>query len=542
VCVVALVSACGDARETKRTDGEAAKNTVGGGPVGGTLVVLADREPDQLNPITYNSLPAYHAVHLMFRQLARRDTTLSGYAPDLASAWRLEDDSTLVIEVRRDVRWHDGVPVTAEDVVFTIERQRDAAAASPRQGDVEAVRSATARDSFTVQVRFTRAGLYTVNALLEVVPVPKHLLSSVSAAEMARAPFSRSPVGNGFYRFGSWTPGQNLTLTANAEKPDGRASIERIVMRFIPDISSALTELLTEQADLIPKLPADLRGRVESSQKAKVYRGPRVRPTWITWNTRRPPLNDVRVRRALLMAVNRDEIAKGLFGGIGEPALSPIPATLSEHTAGVRPLPYDTAGAKRLLSEAGWRDSNGDGVLDKGGRALRIEVDYVSSDQARQDVLIAMQSSLRRIGVDLAPRGYESSAWVQRLRDGSFTGSFWGWGWGPGVMGPNASMIFHSRSIPPNGPNFAASRNAQIDALLDELLLTTDSARAKAIWPQLEQAMIDDAAYAPIYLEPELFALHSRIKGVRIRGIEWTEDAPYWYVEPAARLPRDGER
>lgn len=544
VCSSALLLACGDEARDPRTpdDAEGEYATLGGGPPGGVLVVLADREPDQLNPLTFNSTPAYHAVQLMFRPLARRDSTLSHYAPDLARAWRLDGDSTLVLELRNDVVWHDGLPVTAHDVVFTIDRQRDARTGSPRLADVAAVTSAVARDSFTVEVRLTRTSLYTVNALLEVVTVPRHLLGDVPPAQLRNAPFGRSPVGNGFYRFVSWSAGQSLTLEVDPRKPDGRAAIERIVMRFTPDVSAAITQLLAGHGDLIAKLPPDQKARMEAAPTVAVHSGPRVRPTWLALNTRRPPLDDARVRRALLMAVDREALARFVAGDVGEPALSPIPSVLREHTPGVRAIPFDTVGARRLLAEAGWRDTNGDGVVDRDGRPLRIEVDYIVSDQTRQNVLVAMQSMLPRIGVDLAPRGYESTAWVQRLREGSFTASFWGWGWGPGVVGPNAEMVFHSRSIPPNGPNFAASRNRRVDQLIDAALVVSDTSQARAIWAELEQLMIDDAVYAPIYMDPELFAVHSRFRNVRFRGIEWVEDAPYWYVEPSERLSRDRTR
>jgi peptide/nickel transport system substrate-binding protein len=526
-------------RDDSRVAGE--HGTLGGGPPGGVLVVLADREPDQLNPLTFSSTPAYQAVHLMFRPLARRDSTLSGYAPDLARSWRVENDSTVILELRRDVSWHDGIPVTAHDVVFTIERQRDPATASPRQGDVAAVTSVVARDSFTVEVRMTRTGVYTINALLEVVTVPKHLLEDVAVGEMRLAPFGRRPVGNGFYRFGSWVPAQSLTLEVDPAKPDGRAAIERIVMRFTPDMTAAMTQLLGGQADLLIKLPPALKDRAEQAAAVRVYSGPRIRPAWIAWNTRQAPLDDRRVRQALLMAVDREAIASGLFGAVGEPALSPIPTILREHTPTVRPLPHDPEGARRLLEEAGWRTGR-DGILQRDGRPLRLEIDFISTDLTRQDVLVAMQSMLRRIGVDLAPRAYESSAWVQRLREGTFAGSFWGWGWGPGVVGPNAEMIFHSRSIPPNGPNFAAARNPRIDELLDAVLVMTDTARARTLWTELEQLMIDDAVYAPIYMDPELFGVHARFRNVRFRGLEWSDDAPYWYVEPGELLGRDRVR
>lgn len=539
--LASLALACGD-RDAGTADETGDHDTFSGGPPGGTLVVLADREPDQLNPVTFSSTPAYHVVHLMFRPLARRDSTLSGYSPDLARAWSLEDDSTLVLQLRDDVFWQDGVRTSAHDVVFTIERQRDPQTASPRQADVAAVMSVTARDSFTVEVKLSRTGLYTVNSLLEVVPVPRHLLEATTAADMRNAPFSRTPVGNGFYRFGSWVAGQTLTLLADPAKPDGRASLDRIVMRFIPDMNAALTELQTGQGDLLQRLPPSNRERMMQAANVEVYSAPRIRPAWIALNTRRAPFDDVRVRRALLMGVDRDAIARGLFGEIGEAALSPIPEVLREHSPGVTPIPHDPEAARRLLAEAGWRDANGDGIAERNGQPLRFEVEFISTDQTREAVLVAMQSMLRRIGMDLVPRAYESTTWVTRLREGSFTASFWGWGWGPGVVGPNAEMIFHSRSIPPNGPNFAAARNARIDQLIDSTLVVMDTARARTIWRELEQTMIDDAVYAPIYMDPELYGMHSRFSGVRFRGLEWTDDAPYWYIETTDRLPRDRTR
>jgi peptide/nickel transport system substrate-binding protein len=541
-CCAILLTACGERGDDAQEAGGDEHGTFGGGPAGGVLVVLADREPDQLNPLTFSSTPAYQAVFLMFRRLALRDSTLSGYGPDLARSWTVENDTTVILELRDDVYWDDGVRVTAEDVVFTIELQRNPETGSPRLADVAAVTSVAARDSFSVAVGMSRTGVYDVNALLEVVPVPRHLLADVSPAELRNAPFGRRPVGNGFYRFGTWSAGQSLTLEVNAQKPDGRAAIDRIIMRFVPDMNAAMTELLTGQGDLIPRLPPNQKPRVDATANVTSYGGPRVRPAWLAFNTRRPPLDDVRVRRALLMAIDRQALADGLFADVGEPAWSPIPPALREHTPGVRPVPHDPDGARRLLAEAGWRDTNNDGIVDRGGRPLRIEAEFISTDQTRQDVLVAVQSMLRGVGVDLAPRAYESSTWVQRLRDGSFAASFWGWGWGPGVVGPNAIMIFHSRSIPPGGPNFAAARNPRIDQLLDAVLLAPDTAAARPIWAEIEQLMIDDAVYAPIYMDPELFGVHSRFRNVKFRGLEWVEDAIYWYIEPDDRLSRDRVR
>lgn len=539
--LVAL-TACGGGDESaarRQAVPEGGYHTFGGGPPGGILVVLADREPDALNPVTYSSNPAFQAVRLMFRALARRDSTLSHYAPDLAQSWELRPDSVVVLHLRHDVRWHDGVPVTSKDVVFTIETQKDRATASPRQTDVAAVEKVTATDSFTVEVKLSRTGVYTVNSLLEVVPIPEHLLGDVPHAKMSSAPFNQTPVGNGFYRFGRWDRGQSLVLEANTAYPEGRAALDRVILRFVPDINSALTELLSGQGDLMQKIPPDQADRVRATEGVKLYQAPRVRPAWIAWNTRRPPLDDKRVRQALLMAIDRPAIARGLFGDIGQPAYSPIPEAVAEHSPNVRPIPYDPAGAKRLLAEAGWIDHNGDGLVDRGGEPLSIEVDYISTDQSRRDVLVAVQSMLRKIGVTILPRSYESTAWVTRLRDRDFQGSFWGWGWGPGVMGPNAEMVFHSRSIPPRGTNFASYSNPRVDALVDSTLALPAGPQLQRVWAALEQQLIDDAVYAPIYLDPEQYGVNARYANVKFRGIEWWEDVPYWYIPLDKRLPRD---
>lgn len=546
VVLAVAATACGGGGDDRAAGGEGQApgdvKTLTGAPPGGSLVVLMDGEPDNLNPLTYDSKPASDIAHLIFRTLARRDTTLSNYKPDLAQSWELSPDSSIVIlKLRPDVKWHDGRPVTAEDVVWTIQQQQSEQIASPRRSDVAAIGEVTARDSFTVEARLERPGPYAVNALLEVMPAPKHLLGGVSADQMRTHPFGRSPVGNGLFRFVNWRPGQQLTIAANPDAPEGRPALNQIVMRFVPDANAAVTQLMGgQEGDLLPKVTPEQARTIANAPNVEVHNAARVRPGWITWNTRRAPLNDVNVRRALLMGIDRNALVKGLLGERGEPALSPIPPRLAEHNPGVRPIPFNPAMAGQLLDQAGWRDTNGDGIRDKNGRPLRIELEYSTADQMRTDMAVAMQAMLQRIGVQLVPKPYERATWVNRLRAGEFQGSFWGWGWGPGVVGPNAEAVFHSRSIPPgSGVNFARYSNPRVDALIDSALVTFDPAKSKQIWTALEQQLIDDAAYAPIFLDPELLGVNERFANVKFRGIEWWEDAPYWHVPENRRMPRD---
>jgi peptide/nickel transport system substrate-binding protein len=548
VLLAAGLAACGGGGDNR--GGGAAKGGAGdegvgaghptftGAAPGGTLIVLAEGDPDDLNPLTFDNTQSYQIVHLLFRALARRDSTLSNYVPDLLERWERPDSATVILKVRPNLKWHDGQPVTAEDIAFTIQRQQDSLTASPRQADVAGVASVRVVDPMTAEVKLNRTGPSTLNALLEVIPVPKHLLQNVGAAEMRFNAFSQKPVGNGLFRFGNWQKGQQITLEANADAPDKRPALDRVTIRVVPDATARLTQLLNGEADLV-KLAPEQRSRAENARGVRLETAAQVRPGWIAFNQQRAPVNDATVRRAFMMAINREAIVQAQFGPQGTAALSPIAPGLREHSESVRPIAHDPNAAKQLLEQAGWRDTNGDGIREKNGQPLRIEVEVSSADQVRKDMLVFMQQQLRQVGIDMALREFERTSWVERLRGREFTASFWGWGWGPGVMGPNAEMLFHSRSIPPNGPNFAGYSNPKVDALIDSILAENDSTRYLALWAQLEQQLIDDAVYAPIFLDPEFYAVNQRFANVKLRGPEWWEDVIYWSVPEGRRLPRD---
>lgn len=547
VMLAFTLAACGggDGGGGARPKGGAGDEGVGAGhptftgaAPGGTMIFLAEGDVDDLNPLTFDNTQSYQIVHLLFRALARRDSTLSNYVPDLLASWERPDSATVILKVRPNLKWHDGRPVTAEDIVFTFERQADSLTASPRQADVAGVASSRVVDPMTVEVKLSRTGPSTLNALLEVIPVPKHLLQNVAPGQMRFDPFGQRPVGNGLFRFGSWQKGQQITVEANPDAPEGRPALDRIVVRVVPDATARLTQLTNGSADAA-KIAPDQRQAVERASGLRLETAAQVRPGWIAFNQAKAPVNDAAVRRAFLMAINRQQIVQAQFGPQGTPALSPIAPGLREHSADVRPIPYDPNAARQALEQAGWRDANGDGVREKNGQPLRIEVEVSSADQVRKDMLIFMQQQLKQVGIDMVPRELERTSWVERLRAREFTASFWGWGWGPGVMGPNAEMLFHSRSIPPSGPNFAGYSNPRADQLIDQILAQNDTTQARGLWRQLEQQLIDDAVYAPIFLDPEFYAVNQRFANVKMRGPEWWEDAIFWSVPEARRLPRD---
>ncbi|HEX6913313.1 MAG TPA: ABC transporter substrate-binding protein, partial [Longimicrobium sp.] len=322
--------------------------TFTGAAPGGTMIFLAEGDADDLNPLTFDNTQSYQIVHLLFRALARRDSTLSNYVPDLLEGWEQPDSATVILRVRPNLRWHDGRPVTAEDIVFTIERQQDSLTASPRQADVASVASARVVDPMTAEVKLNRTGPSTLNALLEVIPVPRHLLQNVAPAQMRFDPFGQRPVGNGLFRFESWQKGQQIVVVANPDAPDRRPALDRIVVRVVPDATARLTQLLNGQADAA-KVAPEQREQIERGRGVRLETAAQVRPGWIAFNQAKAPANDPAVRRAFLMGINREAIVRAQFGEHGTPALSPIAPGLREHSADVRPIAYDANAARQTL-------------------------------------------------------------------------------------------------------------------------------------------------------------------------------------------------
>jgi peptide/nickel transport system substrate-binding protein len=402
---------------------------------------------------------------------------------------------------------------------------------------VDAVTSVRALDSMTVEVKLNRTGIATLNSLLEVVPVPRHVLDSIPPERMRFAAFNSRPVGNGPFRFVRWEKGQQAVLEANTDAPQ-RPSLDRIIVRVVPDPSGRLTALVNGEGDM-DKITSDQRDQLQHAPSVRLFSAARVRPGWIVWNVEKAPVNDRAVRQAFLMAIDRATLTRSMFGEAGEPASSPIPTKLREHSDGLQPIPYNVRQAAALLERAGWVDTNGDGVRERNGQPLRLEVEYSSADPVRADMLVAIQAMVKQAGILLAPHAYERTTWVDRLRTRQFQGSFWGWGWGPGVMGPNARMVWHSASVPPGGANFAGYRNPRLDALIDSVIVEPDTGRARGMWKQIEQTVVSDAVYAPIFFDPEFYGVSSRFRGVKFRGPEWCEDVIYWWIPENLRTARD---
>lgn len=539
----ALLGACKDGGGGTRTAaaGDSVPDSL---RYGGTVTVAAYGDLQTMNALV-NSDASSAGVQrdLLFMTLVDYDTHLNP-VPRLAESWdttRVKPDTLeLTFHLRRDVSWHDGKPVTARDVAFTYERARDTLTAYPNASSFDFYDPhAVVVDDHTIRFRF-RPHSEFLDAWYMLPPMPEHVLGQVPPAEMANNPFgTQTAVGNGPFRFVRHTAGQEWVFEANPDFPKalgGRPYLDRVVFRFIPQQTTLLTELLTGAIDVYTYANPAQAEQITASPRARLDSSPGRQWNWIAWNERRPMFADARVRRALTMAIDRRQIVDALLHGYGEVGRSSItPAHWSYDTTDVQTLiPYDTAGAKRLLAEAGWQDRDGDGTLeDAQGRPFRFELKTNEGNQLRKDVTEMVQAQLGRIGVRVQPRLVEWNTLVGQMtgpeRDfdaivGSWIDSF--------RKDDSDSFLCRLRGRPFQIVSFC---DPAIDQLIDTLNVTPDREQAAPLWREYQHAVVQASPYTVLYYPKRLTGVSKRLHGVEMDVRSEFNTIAKWWIAPADR-------
>jgi peptide/nickel transport system substrate-binding protein len=512
---------------------------------GGTAVITLSADPPTFNGLAAVDLESMW-IHqsLLSMPLVRYDAGTRP-APWLAERWdtvRVAPDTLeLTFHLRRDIRWHDGVPTTTEDVRFTYERMRDPAVGFPRMPYLRHWSpEVVVIDSFTIRFRLRAHAEFLEFWSWDVV-MPAHLLRHVPPGDLRNHPLGHAPIGNGPFRFVRRVPGRELVFEANPDFPDalgGRPYLDRVVFQVVPDASARLTELLTGRTDMV-MLGAEQVSRVRNERGLRLIEYPHSAWTQIIWNTRRPPFDDARVRRALSLAIDRPELIAGVLQEQGTPGrwtATPAHWQFNDDPDG-EPL-HDAVEARRLLAEAGWQDLNGDGILqDRSGRPLRFTAITYRGSSIHAQTLPALQAQIRRIGVDLQIRLLEQGTALslvegrvddtgERVRD--FDALLTNWETG---LSSDDSWFLHSRNR--NAPLAAASyADARADSLMDLLATMVDREAALPIWKDYQRYMMQESPVAVLYYPKHSVAVSNRLRDVEMVVSGPFASAPQWWMVP----------
>ncbi len=492
------------------------------------LVLGYASELQGLNPLLSTDQNANELIYyLLFTPLVTYDAEFRP-APALAESWTLSD-TTVTFQLRDDLTWHDGTPVTARDVAFTFERAKDPEFASPLAAAYLAnVESVEMLGEHQIRFDFTAPHSEPLQDFFWP-PIPAHLLSGVDATEMARAPFNRDPVGNGPYRFVRWDANQQLVFTANPDYPEGLGgppAIDEVIYRIIPDQTTMLAELLSGGIEVDGPLAPSQVGRVEAADGVELQSFPWRQFTYIGWNTRRPQFADAAVRRALTMAIDREAIVGAVLEGHGSVASGPIPPW-HRLAPGLEPLPHDPAEAAAALEEAGWTDTDGDGVREKGG--VRLSFDLLTNQRSPiyGDVARIVQSNLREVGVEAVPTLLEWQSVLASHRGRDFDAVLTNWVLDSFRVDPRP--LFHSSQVEiENSANRSSYANPVADSLMDLGARTADEARAAEIWAEFVRVLQEDQPFTFMFWQEELAAVSRRLAGVRMDARGELATLPSW--------------
>lgn len=516
----------------------------------GTIVIVTPGEPGTLLPPAANSMTEVGLAELMFPKLADVGPELNtmgtdGFQPRLATSWEFTDSTTIRFTLNRFATWHDGVPLTAHDVTFSFEVYRDSvvgAIAWPRLKQITAVE---APDSHTVVVRFAQPyAEQFFDAVYHVRVLPRHLLDTVPRGRLAAHPFGRQPVGVGPYRFVRWTAAQFLELAGDSTFFLGRPGIPRVVWRFAPDHGSAMRQLIAGEADVLEFLGAPENIRlVERAAHLMVREYPSLFYTYLTFNLRDPqdrsgphPLfADRAVRRAVVMAVDRPAVVRAVLGEYATVARGPLSTAMGIWSDTLPDIGFDSAAARRELARLGWRDGDGDGVLDRDGRrfAFEIAVPITSPPRIRSAQII--QDQLRRLGIEVRIAELDIETMLDRAAAGRFDATFGSYGGDPSPA--TIAEVWTSDAI--GGFNWGGYVNPAVDRLARRAQTAPDPATAVAQWRQAVALINQDAPALFLYVPSMVAGLHRRLEDVVMRPDVWAATLWTWRIPPSRYIERD---
>jgi peptide/nickel transport system substrate-binding protein len=561
-----LLLGCGDKTEVRVSDATPAADAKdAGAPVTGDwLVIHSLSDPEQLNPLTSNDASSSEVLGFVFESLLTREPRTLELKPLVATARPeiSQDKLTYTFKIRKDVRFQDGRPLTGEDVLFSVKAIKCPFVNAPfLRVYFNSLIDAELIDPHTV--RFVTKEPYFLNesVLGGILLMPRHyydpenLLQRLTVRDLTRDPeklpseakkfadqfnrnFNRNPLGSGPYKFGDWKTGREIELLrdlnywGNGKESIDQPHLDRLKFRVVNNMDAALVRLKSGSLDFMEALqPVQVvRGtnseRFNREFKKYEYYAPTY--TYIGWNNEHPIFRDKRVRQAMTYLTDRKQIVKSVLFGLGEVVDSHIYFFRPEYDKSLKSYPFDPQKALALLNEAGWRDSDGDGVLDKvidGKKVpLRFEIKVNSGNAVRKSVALVLLDELKKHGIAASVRELDWTIFLNDVKNHQFDAVVLGWQMS--TTEPDAYQVWHSSQAANKGSNAISYKNARVDEILEAYRREFDPQKRIQMYKEFQEIIHDEQPYTFLYVGKRVSAVHRRFQGVEVfpdglRPIDW---------------------
>jgi peptide/nickel transport system substrate-binding protein len=508
---------------------------------GGTLRIRVNVEPAGLTRI--HDQQAEGTMHRMtigtvYETLAELDrSTHPRYdlKPLLAESWaESEDHLTLTVKLRRGVKFHNGAAFSSKDVKAVMDAvMNEKNLTTATRSYFTELDSYSAPDPFTFVVKWKKPYFLANRNFLTSIPV---MPAAALEGDFDTLPIHRAPIGTGPFRFESWETGRAITLTRNDEYWGERAWVSKVVFRIVKDETVATQMWERGEFDLMTRIqPAVWRALEEKDEKNawawRQYHRINFAENlygWIGWNEERPFFQDRRVRRALAMLFPWDKVTHNIDMDLEPPVTCPYWIESDSCDPTVQRLPYDPPAALKLLDEAGWKDSNGDGVRDQNGVPFKFT--FLSNPYSVKlgKLLPLLQEEYRKAGIALEVEKVEAAAYMKRLRTHDFEVGSLSWGNSDPIK--DLYQVFHS-SQTEGGSNFVGYKNAEVDALLVDIRTTFDPKARAEKERRVHRLLYDDQVYLFLTNRPALDALSVNVRGIA-PSLAWYDLRRAYFVHP----------
>lgn len=512
IALVLVASACTSAQPGAPAAQSAAGTPVSGGTV--TIPIVAD---PTLNPWSPNAfVESLFINRVLFDGLTKPGKDLAP-APDLATSWTTSADGLAwTFKLRDGVKWSDGKPFSADDVVFTFnDIVLKADLGAQNRNNFSAVKTVTAVDPTTVRFDLSRkfsalASYLAYNAGI----VPKHVLA---ADPLKTNSFNKGvPVSTGPFKVEKYTSGQSVSLVRNDSYFGPKPYLDKVVFTVVPDANTQIAQALSGDIGIMILDDKAAVARVKAASNLAVVSRPLVQYYWLALNQTDPRFTDVRVRQAFVQAIDREAIIKSVelgYGSIANSAITPALKAYYDPSLSSR-YPYDPAKAKQLLTAAGWT-AGADGVLVKDGKPFRFTMD-VGQKGILEPVNALIQQDLKKVGVVADLNTMEWNSYIQKVvvrREYTATVNWWTYPSDPDVF------PYYASSAAGKGFNIPGYQDPKLDDLLTQGQTASDLEQRKAVYKQLQSYMADTLPYLFLWYPDEVDVVSASLKGVPELGL-----------------------
>ncbi len=495
---------------------------------GGMAVIALSGDPDGLNPLTRRSSVSGQVIAEILDTLTEIEAGLV-HAPRIAESWEVGPDSLSITYHLRPWVWEDGHSLTAHDVAASFRLFKDPRVASHRRGFFKNVVSAEVVDEATICYHFSRIQPDPLTRTQHAI-LPLHIISDLDPAQVGSWPLNQKPFSSGPFRLVSWEHSQKIILARNEKYPLDSPFLDRVSLRIMRESATRIMGLETGEVDFVADVSSHDAKRLRDNDNLQVLVTEGRRFYYLMWNCRNPRFSDAATRRALSMAIDRSRMNETLLDNFGDLAVGPVARVVWNFNKDLKADSYDPVRASAMLAGAGWKDEDGDGVLERDGLPLEFEILTRQGDPVRSNGVVILRENLNAVGARISVRTLELVSGLALVREGTFDSYF-------GAMNPNLfgdpTSAVHTSAVDEFNNGFYS--NAVVDSLLEAALSQQDRTLAMPIWNRLQEVLQEDPPAAYLFCPQRLDVVSKRLRDVRPDVLSPFNNLTQWWIAPEDR-------